>query len=321
MASLLALALEGELGDLDLNVDTGGDKTGGSGPEAVEGGEKELIVLKGPLAEQFSQALAKLYNKNADSKKEDAQEDVAANQKIATESQANDALSFQQFADDFQLLNEQESADQATTVYGVDAMDVKPEDVVEVSQELSDWNPEDPDFVVVMSADQPSVNGEGGGENASPEINQYGKALEAMCLRRGVPLYLSLESFAEKRKADKQKVKELHFKSGKAKLTEGHAASEEGLGLEFCDPDVLGVVVKLAQEKIDVNLGEDTHFFPEGKFTPEHEKKVQDFVKEVELHFKGKIDPKAGVHIKTPKDCAKYFSKGSFNGKAVKAVV
>jgi hypothetical protein len=318
MTSLLKLALEGELGDLDLG---GGEKTGGPGPEANEGSpEKDLIILKGPLAEQFSMALAKLYGKDNEAHKEDAQ--TEAMDTVATESQANDALALQQFASDVQILTEQESTDNATTIYGVDAMDVKPEDVVEVSQDLDGWDPEEPDFVVVMTADLPSVNGEGGGENASPEVNQYGKALEAMCLRKGVPLYFSLEAFAEKRKQEKQATKELHFGKGKAKLTHGKEATEEGLGLEFCDPDVLGVVMKLIHKTIDVNLGEDTEFFPAGsKIDALKEEKVKDFVKEVELHFKGKIDPKAGVKITTPKQVAKYFSKGQINGKSVKAVV
>jgi hypothetical protein len=321
ISSLLKLAIEGlavESESAPASLDTGGTHTGGSGPEAVEGGEKDLIILKGPLAEQFSQALAKLYSKTPEVKTEEAQ--AEAMEGVAIESQANDALTLQEFADTTQVLGEDEATDNATTVYGVDAADVKPEDVVEVSQDLADWNAEDEDFVVVMNADEPSVNGEGG--NAEPQVSEYAKALEAMCLRAGVPVYPSLESFAEKRKQDKEKVKALKFKSGNGKLTEGHEASDIGQGLEFCDPEVLGVVTKLAQEKIDVNLGEDSEFFPAGsKIDPMHEEKVKDFVKEVELHFKGKIDPKAGVSIKTPKQVAKYFSKGAINGKAIKAVV
>lgn len=315
MTSFLKLALEGELGTLD---------TGGGQPEAHEQGEKDLMILKGPLAEQFSQALAQMYDKN---KSVEQQEEATAVEGVAIESQANDALSLADLADSVQILGEDDEQDGATTVYGVDANDAKPEDVVEVSQDIDDFDAEDPDFVLVMNGTGASVNGEESGEGAEPQMNEYGKALEALCDRAGVPVYFSLEAYAHAKKAakihkgmpEKQKEVMMHFTKGKGKLSNGKAATDEGLGLEYCDPEVLGVVTKLAQEKIDVNLGDDTEFFPEGTITKLKAEKVKEFVKEIEMRF-GKIDKDAGMQMTTPKSIAKYFSKGKINGKPVKTV-
>jgi hypothetical protein len=296
MTSFLQMALEGELGTLD---------TGSGQPEAHEEGQKELMVLKGPLAEQFSQALAQMYNKN----KPVEQQEEAAVEGVATESQANDALSLADLAEDVQILGEEDVQDGATTVYGVDEADVKPEDVVEVSQEITEFDPENPDFVLVMN-----------GDPATESVNEYAKALEAMCDRAGVQIFPSLEAFAEKRKEVKDKVKALKFGKGQAKLTEGHAAGDEGQGLDFCDPDVLGVVVKMAQDKFDVNLGADSEFFPAGeKITKLKAEKMKEFIGEIELHFKGKkITKEAGDKITTPKQLAAYFSQSHDKATALK---
>jgi hypothetical protein len=192
MASLLKMALEGELGNPQ-------DVTSGK-PTAAEGGEKELVELKGPLSLQFAEALAQLYNKRKSDHEEDTQEEASS---TALESQANDALMLQELADNIRILNQDEESDNSTTIYGVDATDVKPEDVVEVSQDLAQFGEEEtPDYVVVMNADLPSVDGQGGVANAVPEVNQFGKALEAMCERRGVKVYYSLEQLSEHFKKD-----------------------------------------------------------------------------------------------------------------------
>jgi hypothetical protein len=201
MASLLHMALEGQLGGILGNLDTSGgadNQSGqptGSGPEAAGGSpEKDMVVLKGPLAVQFSEALARIYNKHASDRQEEAQEEESA---AALESQANDALTMQELASNIQVMSQDEAPDNSTTVYGVDAADVKPEDVVEVSQDLDGWSGETPDFVLVMDTDKASVNGQGGSSNAVPEINQYGQALEAMCLRKGVPVHYSFKAYAQ----------------------------------------------------------------------------------------------------------------------------
>lgn len=188
MASLLFMALEGELGNPQVN-------TTGS-PTAVEQGEKELVELKGPLSIQFSQALAQIFNKRQSQHEMDAQEEAADPNAVAVESQANDALMMQELADNVRIMTDNDSSDNSTTVYGVDAADVKPEDVVEVSQDLSAFDEEDPDYVVVMNADLPSDNGQGGGENAKPELNAYGRALEALCESRGVKVFYSVKALA-----------------------------------------------------------------------------------------------------------------------------
>lgn len=204
MASLLHMALEGQLGgifgqvDMSAGADNHSGEPAGSGPQASEGSpEREMLTLKGPLAVQFSQALAALYNKRADDHQGDAQEEGAQStspDSAAFESQANDALAFQELADNIRIMSEDESADSSTTIYGVDAKDVKPEDIVEVSQSFDSENPEE--FVVVMNDDYPSENGEGGGENATRELTPIGKALESLCQEKGIPLFYSFEAYA-----------------------------------------------------------------------------------------------------------------------------
>lgn len=196
MASLLKLALEGSLGGIFGHMDTSGGADNQSGqptagvPEASGGSPTKdtSLVLRGPLAVQFSEALARLFNKREPEKVEDAQEEGAqttAPETAATESQANDALGMQELANNIRIMSEPEADDNSTTVYGVDAADVKPEDIVEVSQQE---NPED--FVVVMQA----LPGE---EPESTELSATARALESLCEQRGIRLYPSFEAYGQ----------------------------------------------------------------------------------------------------------------------------
>jgi hypothetical protein len=120
------------------------------------------------------------------------------------ESQANDALALAQLINNVELAStEAQSGSPGTTVYGVSAADVKPEDIVEVSQDLAarGQHGSGPDnYVVVMDATQPSVNGS---DNSNPEPRVIeldtglASALETLVPAWGSRVYPSLEAFAK----------------------------------------------------------------------------------------------------------------------------
>lgn len=274
MASLLKLALEGAF---DSWV-TGGGKTGGGGVEALNTGERDMSVeLKGPLAVQLQEALAQVYNKHNLDRNEEAQEEEANPMAVSVESQANDAIMQQEADDAMRILGQAEEKDSSTTVYGVDAKDVKPEDIVEVSQDLAKFGEnEEPDYVVVMDADLPSENGQGGGENAQPELGVLAKSLESMCLKRGARVYFSLESYL----------------------------NAEG------DDEYLKVVMQMTHAHFDNAMTPDEWFFPKGyEVSSIYRVKAHKLVAELEKHYGVKIDPKAQGGLKTPRKLAAYFKK------------
>ncbi|WP_233875034.1 hypothetical protein [Paraburkholderia adhaesiva] len=217
MASLLRAALEGE-------------------PGCPPEDDKELMELKGPLSEVFSQALNQVYARpdsppvdsgaagasgTGDSEEPAAQvveqgsgDRTGAGDEQphspshapshALESQANDALALAQLINNVELASTDAQSGAAgtiagTTVYGVSAADVKPEDIVEVSQDLAERGqhgagPEN--YVVVMDATQPSVNGSDN-SNPEPRVVELGQALETLVHAYGSRVYPSLEAFAK----------------------------------------------------------------------------------------------------------------------------
>ncbi len=284
MASLLQMALEGSLGGIfgEIDLSMGANNSSGQ-PEASEGSpEKELIALKGPLGVQFAEALARVYDKRASDREDEAQteEAQAAAQgealATATESQANDALNLQELASNIQVMSEGEAPDNSTTVYGVAATDVKPEDIVEVSQEIDNWANDISDFVVVMDADLPSENGQGGGENAQPKISELGRALEAMCQAKGVRLYYSLEAFAQSRLKD--------------------------------DDEVLKTVMQHVHKHFDATMKPDHVFFPTNRETKAATtRSAMKLLAALEKHFEVKIPSEAHDKLKTPRKLAAHF--------------
>lgn len=196
MASLLKLALEGQLGGMLGYLDTSngqstgswlthGQNTGGRAPEAIEQGERQdLVELKGPLAIQLGEALAQMYNKNAVQHREDADAEEANPQAVATESQANDALMQEKLIDDIRILTSGEEADNSTTIYGVDAEDVKPEDIVEVSQGIDAKEGTDKDYVVILD----------GNSADATQRSPMASALENLCEQKGVRVFYSMEA-------------------------------------------------------------------------------------------------------------------------------
>ncbi|WP_144106686.1 hypothetical protein [Paraburkholderia sp. BCC1886] len=185
MPSLLKVALEGD--SAEPFASTSSDAT-----------DKDMVELKGPLADVFTQVLAKEY----------ARADPAAapaTEGVATESQANDALAVSELMDNIQLANDTTPAgDGALTVYGVAAADVKPEHIVEVSQDLANRDADDmEDFILVMDATQPSVNSPES-SNAEPRFEKLGEALESLVDAYGGHVFHSLEGFAKAYLEDKR---------------------------------------------------------------------------------------------------------------------
>jgi hypothetical protein len=192
MTSLLKAALEGEIVEM---LDT-------QSPKPVE--DKDIMELKGPLSEVFSKALAKAYARN-DPLTDKSGQDATPGDQTALESQANDALAIAQLVNDVQMSNAATPADgNALTVYGVAANDVKPENIVEVSQDLAGRDLDASDFILVMDATNPSVNGTDSG-TPDERVEFYGKALEGLAEAYGVKVYPSLEAFAEAWVADKKR--------------------------------------------------------------------------------------------------------------------
>ncbi|SAK59460.1 hypothetical protein AWB81_01849 [Caballeronia arationis] len=173
--SLLKAALEGEF--------VGQQETPAQGAS-----DKEMLELKGPLSEVFSQALAQAYARPTSNDPPEGG--------VATESQANDALAIAQLVNDVEMAGAATPSDgNSTVVYGVAASDVKPENIVEVSKDLADRDLDEAEFVLVMDATNPSVNGDDSGV-PTERIEYLGKALEALAEAYGVKVYPSLEAFA-----------------------------------------------------------------------------------------------------------------------------
>jgi hypothetical protein len=283
MASLLKLALEGQLGGMLGYLDTSngqqhtgswlthGQNTGGRGPEAVEQGQRQdLVELKGPLAIQLQEALAKVYDKHADDRKEDEFQKEA---EVAVESQANDALMQQELIDNIRIMSEGEESDNSTTVYGVDAADVKPEDIVEVDQASG---VDKKNLVVVMVADQDG--------DAKPQLDAMATALESLCERKGIALYFSMEELAH------------------------HALGPTGK-VQDDDPYLI-TVMEFTHKLFDNTMTPDEWFFPKGyEVKSIYRVKARQLCSALTQHFACPIDPKAQLGLKTPRKLAAYFKK------------
>lgn len=152
------------------------------------GGEKDTVVMKGPLSDIYTNALNIAYAKTPTPEGE-----------VAQESQANDQLMLQALAEDLQG----ESSDQTggqTTVYGVSAQDVGPQDVINISQTYA----QDPDEKVVLIIDgvQPGPNSP---DDTIPaeRVEVLTTALESIVKVHGGHVYRSLGEFASARAAAK----------------------------------------------------------------------------------------------------------------------
>lgn len=151
-----------------------------NGSTGSEGGEKDMVVMKGPLSELYTEALNKAYAKQG------------AMEGVATESQANDALMMQALASDFS--NPPDEQAPATTVYGVSAQNPTNDDFINISKEF-----EGEDKLVLI------IDGTDAGPN-SPEdsipaekAEMLTGALESFVKANGGDVFHSLQEFANAR--------------------------------------------------------------------------------------------------------------------------
>jgi len=145
------------------------------------GGEKDVVVMKGPLSELYTEALNKAYAK------------PNALDGVAVESQANDVLMMQALASDFSNPPEEENSAN-TTVYGVSAQNPTNDDFVNISKEF-----EGEDKLVLI------IDGTDAGPN-SPEdsipaekAQMLTGALESFVIANGGIVFHSLQEFANAR--------------------------------------------------------------------------------------------------------------------------
>jgi hypothetical protein len=151
------------------------------------GGEKDTVVMTGPLSDVYTEALNKVYAKGAEG------------DGVAQESAANDELMLRALAEDMHdTVDRQDGI--VTTVYGVSAQGVTPQDVVNVTQKLAD----EPDEKVVLIIDgvQPGPNSP---EDSIPaeRVEVLTSAMESLVVGYGGQVYRSLNEFAAARAAAK----------------------------------------------------------------------------------------------------------------------
>ncbi len=151
--------------------------------QSTGGDDDKMIVMKGPLSELYTQALNRVYAKEA-----------PAEGVVATESQANDQLMMQALASDYNNPTG-DGTGGATTVYGVSAQGVGEEDLVSLTQALGG-----PDEMVLI------IDGTDPGPNApndsipTEQVVMLKSAMESMVLAHKGRVYHSLQEFASSRR-------------------------------------------------------------------------------------------------------------------------
>lgn len=149
------------------------------------GGEndKEMIVMKGPLSEMYTQALNKVYAKTEGSP-----------EGVAVESQANDALMMQQLAQDLNNPPGDEENASTTTVYGVSKDSPSNDDFINISKEFEG----DDKLVLIIDGVQPGPNSPDDSIPAE-RAEMLSGALESFVLANGGQVFHSLEEYAASR--------------------------------------------------------------------------------------------------------------------------
>lgn len=154
---------------------------------ALEGDAPETpvdaVVMTGPLAEIYRNALDIAYAKP---------DPITGEPKVATESQAIDAMIAKQLADAI-TKSQDDSPGKQFTVYGVSKVSATDEDVVAVAKQLS--QSENPDeFILVVDSTVPGPNGETGGTR---EYLESVATMESMVHAYGGRVRRSLEEIME----------------------------------------------------------------------------------------------------------------------------
>lgn len=149
---------------------------------ATASGQDQTIVMKGPLAEVFAQALDVAYAKD---KPQDTPDQPAM------ETQAMDAEIARQIVS--QLVQADAAPATASTVYGVSESSVQENDVVNVTKELaSAENPEK--FVLVIDGTAPTTRS---AQDTAPveRVEILRTALECLVEAHGGKVYRSLPDY------------------------------------------------------------------------------------------------------------------------------
>jgi hypothetical protein len=159
-------------------------------------GAEQTIVMKGPLAEVYTNALNVAYAKdNPNAETQPTEEQVAA-----MESQQMDVEVMQKLyaavAD-----NNAPPTNNFQTVYGVSRDEVSEDVVVDVTKELAQLSAQqdEAEFILIVDATQPSTNGE---QHSNPveRVEQLGAALETIVEAHGGRVFHSLKDYAASRK-------------------------------------------------------------------------------------------------------------------------
>lgn len=151
---------------------------------------EQSIVMKGPLAEIYTNALNVAYAKD------DPLEVVE--QTAALESAAIDVMMAQQLAKAMSTDEDSSPTDAFQTVYGVSKDAVSDEIIVDVTSELA--SPErNGEFALIIDGTQPGDNSTG---TSLPEerMVELSAVLEGLVEAHGGKVYRSLKEFGESRK-------------------------------------------------------------------------------------------------------------------------
>lgn len=151
------------------------------------GAAGQTVLMKGPLADAYTQALDIAYAKADPAQSETEQP--------ALETQAMDAQVAQQLAQS--LVNTAPASPPATVVYAVNQSKVTEDDLVSVTSDLG--GQEKPgDYILIVDATQPSNNGDTG--LPQERVLELNTALECIVEAHGGRVFHSLGAYLESRK-------------------------------------------------------------------------------------------------------------------------
>jgi hypothetical protein len=176
-----------------------------------ESADNLTVMMKGPLAETYTQALDLAYSKVDPATGQPIGMLIAGEENLndtstvgtpVTPVPASPCLEYQQ--QETQLLNDLRdnlapasgTGDGETflTIYGVDKEDIKPENLIEITELAADPNVADK-LIVVADATQPSADGRA--SKGTDKVVNLSKALEAITEAFNIKLYPSLIAAAK----------------------------------------------------------------------------------------------------------------------------
>lgn len=146
--------------------------------EISEADDDKTVILKGPLSEVYSKALADAYAKDNGQSSEQTT--------AVLESQQMDVAMVQKLSSAISDLTTAPT-DNYQTIYGVSKHEVTQDDVVDMTSELV--NAQDGRFILVLDATVPSQGGDVGGEEQKELLTS---AMEQLVLAHGGQVYHSL---------------------------------------------------------------------------------------------------------------------------------